>query len=208
MAALSTDLDSSVDHVVLLNPDREPVGSAPRAYVHTRRHAAAPGLLAVRVQRRGRGAAHPAGADQDHLAGRVDQHLLRPSPARRGHGGGHRPPAGPRAGHGSRPTWSACCPTSPTGPPTPAASWRTRSARFSRPRPDDPESSHPNDPPLANPRRGSGLEVVEMERRDRGRAADPVRLQPVVGAADGRAVPGGAGLTPGHRAYSTSGDDA
>ncbi len=36
MAALSTDLDSSVDHVVLLNPDREPVGSAPRAYVHTR----------------------------------------------------------------------------------------------------------------------------------------------------------------------------
>ena len=36
MAALSTDLDASVDHVVLLNPDREPVGSAPRAYVHTR----------------------------------------------------------------------------------------------------------------------------------------------------------------------------
>ena len=36
MAALSTDLDSSVDHVVLLNSDREPVGSAPRAYVHTR----------------------------------------------------------------------------------------------------------------------------------------------------------------------------
>jgi len=36
MAALSTDLDSSVDHVVLLNLDREPVGSAPRAYVHTR----------------------------------------------------------------------------------------------------------------------------------------------------------------------------
>ena len=36
MAALSTDLDSSVDHVVLLNRDREPVGSAPRAYVHTR----------------------------------------------------------------------------------------------------------------------------------------------------------------------------
>ena len=36
MAALSTDLDSSVDHVVLLNPDREPVGTAPRAYVHTR----------------------------------------------------------------------------------------------------------------------------------------------------------------------------
>jgi len=36
MAALSTDLDTSVDHVVLLNTDREPVGSAPRAYVHTR----------------------------------------------------------------------------------------------------------------------------------------------------------------------------
>ena len=36
MAALSTDLDASVDHVVLLNPDREPVGTAPRAYVHTR----------------------------------------------------------------------------------------------------------------------------------------------------------------------------
>jgi isopentenyl-diphosphate delta-isomerase len=36
MAALSTDLDASVDHVVLLNTDREPVGSAPRAYVHTR----------------------------------------------------------------------------------------------------------------------------------------------------------------------------
>lgn len=36
MAALSTDLDSSVDHVVLLNPERVPIGSAPRAYVHTR----------------------------------------------------------------------------------------------------------------------------------------------------------------------------
>jgi isopentenyl-diphosphate delta-isomerase type 1 len=36
MAALSTDLDASVDHVVLLSTDREPVGSAPRAYVHTR----------------------------------------------------------------------------------------------------------------------------------------------------------------------------
>ncbi|HSU37701.1 MAG TPA: isopentenyl-diphosphate Delta-isomerase [Propionibacteriaceae bacterium] len=36
MAALSTDLDSSVDHVVLLSTDREPVGSAPRAHVHTR----------------------------------------------------------------------------------------------------------------------------------------------------------------------------
>ena len=36
MAALSTDLDASVDHVVLLNPEREPMGTAPRAYVHTR----------------------------------------------------------------------------------------------------------------------------------------------------------------------------
>jgi len=36
MAAPSTDLDSSVDQVVLLNADREPIGTLPRASVHTR----------------------------------------------------------------------------------------------------------------------------------------------------------------------------
>ncbi len=44
-------------------------------------------------------------------------------------------------------------------------------------------------PPAAESRRGSGLEVGEMERRIRGRAADPVRLQPVGGATDGPAGP-------------------
>ncbi len=47
-------------------------------------------------------AAHPPGTDQDHLARGVDQHLLRPSPARRGDARGDPPPAGRRAGHGGR----------------------------------------------------------------------------------------------------------
>ena len=37
MAALSTDVEASLDHVVLLNSEREPIGDVPRGEVHSRR---------------------------------------------------------------------------------------------------------------------------------------------------------------------------
>ena len=208
MAALSTDLDSSVDHVVLLNPDREPVGSAPRAYVHTRD---TPLHLAfslyvfneageVLLTRRALTKTTWPGVWTNTCCGhpRPGEEMSAAITRRLDHELGMEitdlecvlPDFGYRATDASGLVENEFCPV-----------FRAR-------RPDRPGKLASERPTAGESRRGSGLEVVDMERRDRGRAADPVRLQPVVGATDGPALPGGAGLTPGQPGRSVSGDVA